>query len=71
MNEDIQIVMGVVMLLLGTVIVGVLIGTTLASKSCFERFEDYSPKYSLFGGCRIEFEGKFTPVNNIRFADFK
>lgn len=37
--------------------------------SCFKKYSDYQPEYTLFGGCRIELNGKMTPVEAVRSTD--
>lgn len=36
---------------------------------CYKKYEDYSPEYSYWGGCRIEINGKLTPVEAVRSTD--
>lgn len=37
--------------------------------SCYKKYSDYQPEYTLFGGCRIELNGKMTPVEAARSTD--
>lgn len=34
----------------------------IANKQCLTAYHDYKPQYSFMGGCRIDFNGKLTPV---------
>lgn len=36
---------------------------------CYKKYADYSPEYSYWGGCRIEINGKLTPVEAVRSTD--
>lgn len=38
-------------------------------KNCRTAFSEYSPEYTFWGGCRIELNGKMTPVDMIRAMD--
>lgn len=38
-------------------------------KNCRIAFSEYSPEYTFWGGCRIELNGKMTPVDMIRATD--
>lgn len=40
-------------------------------KLCLDRYQDYKPIFSLFGGCKIDFEGKLTPVDMIKNINLK
>lgn len=37
--------------------------------SCFMKYSEYHPEYTFFGGCRIELNGKMTPVEAVRSTD--
>lgn len=34
-------------------------------QKCTHKYSDYHPEWSIFGGCRVEWDGKMTPVENI------
>lgn len=38
----------------------------LAKKSCLDSYSQYKPEYSLFTACRIEWNGKLTPVDMVK-----
>lgn len=53
------------------VLSGVLFGTVwfaslLAEKSCLESYSNYDVEWGFFSGCRIEWDGKMTPIDIIR-----
>jgi hypothetical protein len=37
---------------------------------CYTQYSDYAPQFSYFGGCRIVWNEKLTPVENVGFRDF-
>lgn len=64
---EVSIVFLVMFLSVGSLLVA---NYFIQKNRCIERYEDYFPEFSIFGGCRIEWEGKTTPVENIGFRDF-
>lgn len=42
---------------------------TINKVECYKKYADYSPEYSYWGGCRIEINGKLTPVEAVRSTD--
>ena len=38
----------------------------LSSMNCKKAYSEYAPTYSFLEGCRIEWQGKMTPVEMIR-----
>lgn len=55
--------------LLGIFVFGVLV--PIDKKQCITAYEQYNPQYTILGGCRIEYNGKMTPVKNIRMNEIK
>ena len=45
------------------------IAYTINRVQCYKKYADYSPKYSYWGGCQIEINGKLTPVEAVRSTD--
>lgn len=58
-----------VLLLVGVLFVVGFISYLSNRISCFKKYSDYQPEYTLFGGCRIELNGKMTPVEAVRSTD--
>lgn len=38
----------------------------LESKACQSKYQGYEPQYSFWGGCKVVWSGKLTPVDIIR-----
>lgn len=58
------------LLIVGAVLLGFGGISYFANKiSCYKKYSDYQPEYTLFGGCRIELNGKMTPVEAARSTD--
>lgn len=55
--------------LLVTFLFGVIV--PIDKKQCITAYEQYNPQYTIFSGCRIEYNGKITPVKNIRMNEIK
>ena len=53
------------MMILFTIIIAVL-SIWFNEVSCYRSFEQYNPDWSFISGCRIEFQGKLTPVDMIK-----
>lgn len=48
------------------------IGAYLLDKqTCYTAWEDFAPEYSLFGGCRVTFNGKRVPTATLRKIDME
>jgi len=41
------------------------------SKVCISTYSDYKPKWSILGGCKIDYNGKLTPVGMIKNINLK
>lgn len=41
-------------------------GFWLDSKYCLTAYQEYQPNWSVWGGCRVMWDGKLTPVDIIR-----
>lgn len=39
--------------------------------SCKAQYRDYNPKWGFWSGCRIEWEGKMTPVDMVKNINIK
>ena len=58
------------LLFLGAILLGLGSISYFSNKiSCYKKYSDYQPEYTLFGGCRIELNGKMTPVESVRSTD--
>ena len=40
-----------------------------SEKTCIESYSNYKAEWGVFSGCRIEWQGKLTPVDIIREID--
>ena len=56
---------GLVIVILSVAIV-LLVVNPIARKTCYEAYSSYSPQYTFWGGCKIDYNGKFTPVDMIK-----
>ncbi len=41
----------------------------LQKEKCYAKYSEYQPEFSFWGGCRVVWEGRITPVENIGFRD--
>ena len=49
------------------IVVVTLLGIgVVESKRCLAQYEDYNSVYSFFSGCRIMYDDKLTPVENLK-----
>lgn len=54
-------------LILVVISMALIVGVVSLDKNhCLKAFEAYSPQWGLMSGCRIEFQGRLTPVNMIK-----
>jgi lipid-A-disaccharide synthase-like uncharacterized protein len=70
MNEDIRYIAFWIASLLLIVGGSLVLSYFVQKQACYTKYEDYAPQFSVFGGCRIDWEGKTTPVENVGFRDF-
>lgn len=63
--DDDSFVIGLIVLVIG---IALLIGFVMwsDSKSCYSGYENYQPKWGVFSGCRVMWDGKLTPVDIVR-----
>lgn len=59
MDEDLIKITGGIVLLIVLLIAGVFY---LDKMSCLQSYESYKPQWGIVTGCRIEVDGKLTPV---------
>lgn len=58
---------GIAVLVVIVIVALSLLGVYLIAKNkCLAAYENYKPQYSIFGGCRVEWNGILTPVDIIR-----
>ena len=38
---------------------------------CYKAYSDYTPQYKILAGCRIDYNGKITPVDMIKNINLK
>lgn len=41
----------------------------MSAKSCMESYKEYNPQYSFWTDCRVEWQGKLTPVYIVKKVD--
>lgn len=66
-----KFVMGLTTVVVCVVLVAAIFAFAYAidKVQCHKKYADYSPEYSFWGGCRIEINGKLTPVEAVRSTD--
>ncbi len=57
------IVAGATVLVLALIVVPAYF---LTSAGCYAAYSEYNPEFGMFSGCRIEWQGRMTPVELIR-----
>jgi hypothetical protein len=45
-----------------------LLCSWLLSVGCYQKYSDYHPQWGFFSECRIVFEGKLTPADQVNFV---
>lgn len=66
-KEIMAMIVGVLLLVFVVVFSGVIpIVYSINKKSCLSAYNEYTPSYTLWGGCKVEWNGKLTPVDIIR-----
>ena len=65
--KDIIIIIGILIVLIIMIPEILILGLKI---ECLKSYEDYNPQFSLSGGCRIEWQGKLTPVEMIRNINY-
>lgn len=61
-----QILITVLLIVATVLILATTFGFWLDKKICKNKYEAYQPQYSLFGGCKVIWKDKLTPVDIIR-----
>ena len=64
--EVLKYIAGWVMFLLAIIILSIFAGYYSQKIQCLSKYESYSPEFSLFGGCKIMWSGKMTPIDIVR-----
>lgn len=62
-KEVILITIGIVIF---TVLITVIPAYFIGKANCLKSYENYQPNFSIFGGCRVMWKDKLTPVDIIR-----
>lgn len=44
----------------------IFLANLATSKQCYKTYSEYNPQYSFWSQCRIEWQGKLTPVEMIK-----
>lgn len=69
--EDIKEILLITILFI-LFIVGMFWGLNqINKKSCLTAYDTYKPVYTFWSGCRIEWDGKLTPVEIIREINYQ
>ena len=63
-KELMAMIVGVTLII--TIVVTPFLGYRLERKQCLTAYEAYTPSYTFWGGCKVEWSGKLTPVDIIR-----
>lgn len=48
-----------------------IIGFEFKEAKCVEKYSEYEPQFGILSGCRVAWEGKLTPVENIGYRDMQ
>lgn len=65
-KELMAMIVGVTLIITIVVTPFVFLGYRLERKQCLTAYEAYTPSYTFWGGCKVEWSGKLTPVDIIR-----
>ncbi len=66
MKEDITIYTIFISIVLFFALFIYVIGYVIPKVKCNATYESYNPSFTMLGGCKIEWNGKQTPVEIIR-----
>jgi len=70
--KEIFITIGIALLVLITLVSLLLIPVYFLDKAvCYNAYSDYNPRYNYLAGCRIDYNGKTTPVDMIKNINLK
>mgnify|MGYP003423770027 FL=1 len=65
-KELMAMIVGVTLIITIVVTPFAFLGYRLERKQCLTAYEAYTPSYTFWGGCKVEWSGKLTPVDIIR-----
>lgn len=62
MEDDIKFIIG------GLIVITLIIlgAVNVVEKSCLQGYSEYNPSWGFYEGCRVNWNGKLTPVDIIR-----
>ena len=66
MEDDTIAIVGAVGLFIGGFLAFLAFGYFMDSYECHSKYSSFKAEYGIFSGCRIEWNGKITPVDIIR-----
>jgi len=55
----------IILFVIGVVALIVALYAVIDPPSCYSRYSDWQPSWDFWGGCRIVYKGKLTPVDMI------
>ena len=70
--KDTLTTIGIALLTVVLVLFAILISMYFLDKAvCYKAYSDYTPQYKILAGCRIDYNGKITPVDMIKNINLK
>jgi len=74
MYQFVEIILSILVIFVIVLIIATPFGigiNYLKEVRCTEKYSEYNPQYTFLSGCRIIWEGKLTPVENIGYRDMQ